>query len=370
MGHPRGPQWMGYVGYEAGAALEGVGSRHGRGLGVPDVWFGCYPAVAVFDHVEQVWTVSGDEAGVDRLVGLLADAREPGVIDWDVPVAEELVGDLSRAAYVERVEKAQAHIAAGDIYQVNLTQRFSAACVADGLTVYRRLRRTNGGAMSAFLKVGDACICSSSPEVLLRLADGRVETRPIKGTKPRTGDAVLDAANRASLETSEKDLAELTMIVDLLRNDLGRVAAWGSVRVDALAEIEEHPTVFHLVSTISARMRAGLDWSDLLRATLPGGSITGCPKIRAMQIIDELEVGRRDVYCGGIGMIGGDGSLVMNVAIRTMVVEAGRVHVYGGGAITADSDADDEWAEVEAKIAGMVRALKGDSVRVEEERTA
>ncbi len=362
--------WVGYVGYEAGAVLEGVVSSHERVLGTPDVWFGRYAAFAVFDHWDGRWTVAGEAADVDRLTGLLADAREPVAVDWDEAVAGELVGTMSRGAYVERVERAKEYIAAGDIYQVNLTQRFSADCGADGLAIYRRLRRANRGAMSAYLRVGEACICSSSPELFLRMGGGQVVTRPIKGTKPRSGDVVLDEVNRRGLTESEKDLAELTMIVDLLRNDLGRVAEWGSVRVEEMAELERHPTVFHLVATISSMMRAGMDWADLLRATLPGGSITGCPKIRAMQIIDELEVGRRDVYCGAIGYIGLDGSLQMNVAIRTMVVEGGRVHVYGGGAITADSEAGDEWMEVEAKISGMVQALRGTEVRVQQERMA
>jgi len=184
-----------------------------------------------------------------------------------------------------------------------------------------------------------------------------VVTRPIKGTRPRVGDEVIDGLRRRELAGSEKDRAELTMIVDLLRNDLGRVCEFGSVRVVSAAELEVHPTVYHLVGTIEGQLRPEWDWADLLRASFPGGSITGAPKIRAMQIIDELEPTCRSVYCGSVGYIGLDGSVCLNIAIRTMIYEAGRLHLFAGGGIVADSDPADEYDETLAKAAGLLRAL-------------
>jgi para-aminobenzoate synthetase component 1 len=224
--------------------------------------------------------------------------------------------------------------------------------------VYRRLRVSNPAPLSALLIYGDSAVINASPELFLSLRDRHVVTRPIKGTRPRTGDEALDAVWSRELLESEKDHAELTMIVDLLRNDLGRVSEYRSVRVLAPADLEAHPTVFHLVGTIEGRLRPECTWADLFQATLPGGSITGAPKIRAMQIIDELEPTERSVYCGAIGYIGLDGSLQLNVAIRTMILDRGRIHLFGGGAIVADSDPDDEYDETLAKTAGLARSLQ------------
>jgi para-aminobenzoate synthetase component 1 len=198
---------------------------------------------------------------------------------------------------------------------------------------------------------------SSSPELFLQLRDGHVVTRPIKGTRPRIGDCRADAVYRRELIHSDKDRAELTMIIDLLRNDLGRVCSFGTVRVTEADKIEEHPTVFHRVATIEGDLKPGNNWLDLMRAAFPGGSVTGAPKIRAMQIIDELEPTPRGVYCGSIGWIGLDGSLSFNIAIRTMVQVGDLVHVYAGGAIVADSTPEGEYKEIIAKAAGMLQAL-------------
>jgi para-aminobenzoate synthetase component 1 len=207
------------------------------------------------------------------------------------------------------------------------------------------------------LRWDDVAVLSSSPELFLGLQDGMVTTCPIKGTRPRGTDQASDNAARAELTSSAKDQAELAMIVDLLRNDLGRVCEYGSVAVLDAGRIEAHPTVFHRVATIVGQLRSGQTWIDLLRATIPGGSITGAPKIRAMQIIAELESTQRSVYCGSIGMIGLDGSLQLSVAIRTMIQVGNVVHVFAGGAIVADSDPQDEYREILAKAAGMLQAL-------------
>ncbi|GAG27694.1 unnamed protein product, partial [marine sediment metagenome] len=214
---------------------------------------------------------------------------------------------MSREAYFSKVARAKRYIEAGDIYQVNLTQRWAVHTDASPIELYLRLRGASPSSHAAFLPWGDYAILSSSPELFLDLRRGHVITRPIKGTRPRVGDPVRDAAARQELLESEKERAELTMIIDLLRNDLGRVCSPGSVRVSDAGTLEEHPTVFHRVATIEGDLEAGRDWLDLLLASFPGGSVTGAPKIRAMQIIDELEPAARGVYCGSIGMIGLDG---------------------------------------------------------------
>jgi len=369
--HPELPfvgGWVGYISYEAGACLEGVGCTQSRDVPLPPVRFALYDTVAIFDHLLGDWFVAGVDVRegrpavgvrVDALAERLLQASAPAAIDWTRSLGE-LKPVMSRDAYFARVERAKRYIEAGDIYQVNLTHRFRAPCDASAVDVYRRVRVSNPSALAALMTVGDCAIISASPELCLTLEDQRVVARPIKGTRPRTGDDVLDAVNARELVASEKDQAELTMIVDLLRNDLGRVSQYRSVRVVAAAELETHPTVFHLVATIVGRLRDACGWRDLMQAALPGGSVTGAPKIRAMQIIDELETTERSVYCGGIGYIGLNGSMCLNIAIRTMVLADGTIHAFSGGAIVADSDPQDEYDETLAKIAGLSRALRAE----------
>ncbi len=361
--------WVGFAGYEAGVALGATACTMLGDLALPIVWFGLYDTVAVFDHLENVWRlVAADVPGcvergsksdrLDRLERMLRGGSGLRPVDWSRGIADEPVASMSRASYFDRVARAKAYIAAGEIYQMNLTQRFTARTDASALEVYRRLRVANPGAYSALLMCGGSAVLSSSPELFIELRDGVITTRPIKGTRPRTGEAVMDAVRRRELARSEKDGAELAMIVDLSRNDLGRVCAFGSVRVERAADLETHPTVYHLVATVTGRLRDELCWADVLRASFPGGSITGCPKIRAMEIINELETTERSVYCGSIGYIGLDGSMCLNIAIRTMVLDRGDLHLFGGGAIVADSDAAEEYEEMLAKTAGMMRALR------------
>ena len=275
---------------------------------------------------------------------------------------------MTRSQYLHMVQRAKEYIAAGDIFQVNLARRQTFPVCEPPISTYLRLRHANPGAYAAFLSwkesTGAAALLSASPELFLRLDDGRVTTRPIKGTRPRSRDPVVDAAYKAELAASEKDRAELAMIVDLERNDLGRVCEFGTVRVitqdaspAAPYELETHPTVHHLVATVTGRLTPDRDAIDLLRACFPGGSITGAPKVRAMEIIDELEPTERSVYTGAIGYIGLDGSMMLNIAIRTLIVADGQVHLYAGGGIVADSVPEDEYDETTAKALGLCRAL-------------
>ena len=267
--------------------------------------------------------------------------------------------NFTRDAYEAAVTRALDYIAAGDIYQVNLSQRFKVPLSGDTFDAYLCLRQDNPAPFAAFLRLPEADILSASPERFLRLdpLSRRIETRPIKGTRPRGRTPSEDAALAAELLASEKDRAENVMIVDLERNDLGRVAEVGSVRVTELAALETFPGVFHLTSQIVASLREDRDAVDLLLATFPGGSITGAPKIRAMEIIDELEPTARGVYTGAIGYFGFDGSLDLNIAIRTAVVRDGVAHFQAGGGIVADSVPALEYEETLHKASAIRRAL-------------
>lgn len=362
--------WIGYFTYEAGLGIEGLVSSASWPVGLPLAEFHLYDAAAVYDHVKGTWSLVAVEwpdgvaphrpSAGERLNGLRERllARSGGGDGALVePVTSAPEPNLTVEEYCDAVARVKGHIEAGDIYQANLTQRFTVRTDAAPETLYRRLRRASPSSHAAFLPWGQHAVISSSPELFLRLTDGHVVTRPIKGTRPRTGDPTRDIEHRRALATSEKERAELAMIIDLLRNDLGRVCSYGTIRVERAWDIEEHPTVFHQVATISGSLAPGRSWVDLLLATYPGGSITGAPKIRAMQIIDELEPTPRGVYCGSIGMIGLDGSLSLNIAIRTIVQQGDEVSFHAGGAIVADSTPEQEYDECIAKAGGMLRAL-------------
>ncbi len=259
--------------------------------------------------------------------------------------------------YDSRVDRIKQYIEAGDIYQANLAQRFRIETNGTPFEIYRHIRSENPSSYAAFFSWDDRAIISASPELFLELRGDRVVTRPIKGTRPRSGVEAVDSLACNGLEKSEKERSELNMIIDLLRNDLGRVCDYGTICVRNSGTIEAHPTVFHRVATIEGRLANGKSWADLMGAAFPGGSIVGAPKIRAMQIIRELEPFARGPYCGAIGWIGLDGNMTLSIAIRTMVWRAGTVDVYSGGAIVAESDADSEYEEILAKVAGLLSSL-------------
>jgi aminodeoxychorismate synthase component I len=260
---------------------------------------------------------------------------------------------ISRTEYLARVARTIEYIRDGDVFQVNLAQRFTQDVPFSADHIWQNLKSRSPAAYGAFLDCGDHTILSNSPELFLHVTpDRRVITRPIKGTRPN------QPGMETELQNSLKDRAELNMIVDLERNDLGRICEVGSVRVSQPRTIETHPTVLHGVATIEGQLREKIGFVDLLRATFPGGSITGAPKIRAMEIIDELEPVRRGVYCGAIGYLAGDGSMQFNVAIRTMTAIAGKIHIPVGGGIVADSVPNDEYEETLVKARAMFAALK------------
>ncbi len=360
--------WIGYVGYDA-ATTE---SRETCNNSLPLAHFRLYDTVAIYDHHTNSWygvfvdwpdsTIENRpsiQSRISRLKQRLAQIEnedsEPETNDCTN--ASPPKNDWSRDDYLRAVERVLKYIADGDAYQINLAQRFSIETSLNPADLYMRLRDCNPSSHAAFLTTKNAAIISSSPELFLNLRNGHVVTRPIKGTRPRGDDQWSDQTNRDELESSEKDHAELAMIVDLMRNDLGKVCEFGSVRVSDPGTIEALPTVFHRTATVEGRLRENQNWSDLLLATFPGGSITGAPKIRAMQIIDELEPAPRGVYCGSIGYIGLDGSMQMNIAIRTMTQMGQLVHIHAGSGIVADSEPEAEHAEILAKARAMFEAV-------------
>jgi para-aminobenzoate synthetase component I len=273
------------------------------------------------------------------------------------PVMGALRANFSRKAYEQAVQRVIDYIAAGDVYQVNLSQRFQAPFSGDPFTLFRRFYDANPAPFFAFIQGGDHQILSTSPERFLHRRGEWIEARPIKGTRPRGRAPIEDAALRAELAESAKDDAELAMIVDLLRNDLGKVCAPGSVQVAEHKRIEAYENVYHLVSRVEGRLSPGQDSVDLIAAAFPGGSITGCPKVRAMEIIDELEPCRRHVYCGSIGYLGFDGNLDLSIAIRTAVVSGGRIAFSVGGGIVYDSDPGLEYEETLHKGETLMSAV-------------
>ncbi len=323
-------RWVGYLSYDFGRMFEDVPSRAVDDLGLPLFRFSLQP----------------------DLLELPRDLRHGAAVGG----RRALRSTFTRDAYLAAVGRAIEYIRAGDVFQVNLSQRFTVPHAEHPAVLYARLRRESPAWYGACLAYEDFAILSNSPELFLRVEpqpDGRrrVVTRPIKGTRPRA------AGMDAELRDSAKDQAELNMIVDLERNDLGRVCEIGSVRVTEPRVIEAHPTVYHGAATVEGILREDVTLVGLLRATFPGGSVTGAPKIRAMEIIEELEPVRRGPYCGAIGYLAADGSMEFNVAIRTMILNDGVVHVPVGGGVVADSVAAHEYDETLHKAAGMLRAL-------------
>ena len=371
---PYSPGWIGYVGYEVGRLIERLPGRAATDTNLPDLRLAFYDAIVLHDAVENAAKLvelkyrqtppAGAGAGAELLTGILTASppiSHPAGLASAARTSHPPTSNFTPDQYRQAVARCVEYVAAGDIFQVNLSQRFEFPQAPPPRTTYRMLRRRNPASYSAYMEFtrqGRPCaVLSSSPELFLRVRDRRVITRPIKGTRARVGDPQADAAARAELLASAKDNAELAMIVDLLRNDLGRVCRYGSIRVIEPSTLETYPTVFHLVATVEGVLREDIGPAQLLRATFPGGSITGAPKIRAMEIIDELEGLARGVYTGCLGIVCADGNCEWNIAIRTMVYDDGRALVQAGGGIVADSQPDDEYDETLHKARALLEAV-------------
>jgi para-aminobenzoate synthetase component 1 len=336
---------------------------------IPDMVIGIYDWAVVVDHLQRKsWLVSQgrDAATVARWPHLVRSFSQIQTLGWQqagFAVSGPVEANTTHREYRAAFERIQHYIRDGDCYQVNLTQRFAAHCQGNPWTAYETLRHLNPAPFSAYLNLPQVQVLSSSPERFLKVSDGTIETKPIKGTRPRGQTPAEDHERRQALQWSLKDRAENLMIVDLLRNDLGKNCRPGTVRVPRLFEIESYATVHHLVSTITGQMRPGQHALDLLRGCFPGGSITGAPKIRAMEIIEELEPCRRGIYCGAIGYIGFDGNMDTNIAIRTLVHSDHTIRFWAGGGIVADSDPELEYQECFHKASALLQLLEQFQIR-------
>jgi len=375
----------GLFSYDLGRSLERLPRPKADEFGVPALAAGFYDVIVAFDHAaDRAWIISQGfpevepslrrRRAVQRLGQVrdwIAEAAAPATAvagrsdrtvacltpQHSVPGVPGVTSNFSKDGYLRAVQRAIDYIYAGDAFQVNLSQRLLAAARDDAVALYRRLRRCNPAPFAGYFDLGDFQIVSASPERFLRVSNREVETRPIKGTRPRSGDPAIDRAAEAELLASEKDRAENVMIVDLMRNDLARVCEARSVRVGQLCGVEAYEHVLHLVSSVHGRLRDGRSPVDLLRAAFPGGSITGAPKIRAMEIIAELEPTARGAYCGSLGYLGFDGSLDLSILIRTITAGRGWWQFPVGGGIVADSIPEQEYEETWHKAEGLLRAL-------------
>jgi para-aminobenzoate synthetase component I len=388
---------VGYLGYDLCHFVERVPSRAVDDLRLPESCFAFYDSVIGFDHREgRAYLVATglpemDEGRrLERARLRLAELRDryfgrstrvvaDGSSEHGLPTMEpscragddvfaalydddegreiRLRSSFTREEYVRAVDRVREYIAAGDVFQVNLSQRFCADMRISAYDLYGRLRVVNPAPFASYLDFPEVTVVSASPERFIKRQGDIVETRPIKGTRPRGRNAAEDERLAKELVNSAKDRAENVMIVDLERNDLGRICRYGSVQVTELAILETFPTVHHLTSTVVGRLNRGSKTAELLKAMFPGGSITGAPKVRAMEIIDELEKTRRGVFAGSIGYLGFNGDLDINIAIRTFFIREGKAYFQVGGGIIYDSDSEAEYMETLDKARGLVRAL-------------
>ena len=352
---------IGFLGYDLARCMGELPTRSGTD-DWPDMAVGLYDWALVIDHarrrsyfVRQGRDPRNDHGWQSALRRLLAVSTAPQAAG---PVSGSLSeAGMTQSAYRRGFNRIKHYIHEGDCYQVNFAQRFRAVVSQDCWSLYQRMRAENPAPFGALLEYPFGQVLSSSPEQFLSLKDGHAQTRPIKGTRPRGGTATQDLALRAELLSSEKDRAENVMIVDLLRNDLGKVCEPGSIEVPGLFQIESFATVHHLVSTVTGRLRRDRDAIDLLAACFPGGSITGAPKRRAMEIIDELEPVRREVYCGSVIRLGFDGDLDSSITIRTILMQGQSACYWAGGGIVADSDCDAEYQESLDKAEAFLRLV-------------
>ena len=360
---------IGYLTYDYGRQLELPSSQNRRGPDMPEGLFRFYDLYIIEDLDKKETWICTEEKLHDlawykkELDACLAEDQKKRTAEQDVTVKSapslKIHSDFSREDYLDAIEKMIGHIRDGDIYIANMTRQLTVDIQEEPYRVFRRLRKQNPAPFGAYLSEKDFAVVCASPERFLKVKDGRAETRPIKGTRPRGKTPEEDRKLREELENSEKDKSELLMIVDLERNDLNRVCEPGSVQVTELFAIEEYETVFHLVSTICGILRKEITAPDLIRAAFPGGSITGAPKIRAMEIIEETERSRRGLYTGAIGYFSLNGDCDFNIVIRTAVYQNGTYYVGAGGGITFESEPEFEDEETWQKAKAVVAAIAG-----------
>jgi para-aminobenzoate synthetase component 1 len=345
---------LGLFGYDLGRRVEKLPQMAQADITLPDMAVGIYDWALIADHHKKTLTLLSYGDTEQRWQWLCSQQSEP---QQDFTLTSRWQANMTRQQYGEKFQRIQQYLRSGDCYQINLAQRFSADYQGDEWQAFQQLNASNRAPFSAFLRLPDNAVLSVSPERFLWLENQQIQTRPIKGTLPRLADAEQDAQQAQRLANSAKDRAENLMIVDLLRNDIGRVAEPGSVKVPELFVVEPFPAVHHLVSTITALLPERTPATELLRACFPGGSITGAPKVRAMEIIEELEPQRRSAYCGSIGYISACGTMDTNITIRTLFTESGRIYCSAGGGIVADSQEQAEYQETFDKVGRILPQL-------------
>lgn len=350
---------VGAFSYDLGRRLESLPNIAEKDIDLPEMNVGIYPWALIFDSHTQQWSMVHyhGEAQLQWQLAQIEQALASMPSHAPFALTSDWQAQIDVTDYHAKFNAVQAYLHSGDCYQINLTQRFMANYQGDEWLAYQTLRQSNGAPFSAFIRLAHHALLSISPERFIQLREDQIQTKPIKGTLPRAADPIADRDAAAQLANSEKDRAENLMIVDLLRNDIGKVAKPGSVNVPSLFAIESFPAVHHLVSTVTATLDVGYHASDLLRAAFPGGSITGAPKIRAMAIIEELEPSRRSLYCGSIGYLSQDGQMDTSITIRTLVAEHQRLYCWAGGGIVADSQVDAEYQESYDKVSKILPVL-------------
>ncbi len=355
---------VGYFSYDLAHQIEKLPRTAEDDTDIPDVVLNFYNGAIIYDHQKKETYYSDydiDGKGLDRFNYIQKKIDSDKLIDEefdDFQLQSEITSNFSKKEYLESITKIKDYIRDGDIYQANMTQRFSADIKGNPLHLYEKLRMKNPAPFSAYMDLGDIKVLSSSPERFIEVRNKIIRARPIKGTMPRGRNKEEDLLNKEILMSSEKDHAELLMIVDLERNDLGRVSKIGTVKVPELFKLETYATVFHLVSTVEAELLDNMDIKTLFEGIFPGGSITGAPKIRSMQIIDELEPTQRNIYTGSIGYLDFSGDLDLNIVIRTMVIKNNIVRFQVGGGIVWDSNEEMEYQETLDKGKALFDTLK------------
>ncbi len=352
---------LGYWSYDLARTQLNLPEEHGQPDSIPLMYVGIYDWALLLDHeAKRARLVSHRRYAETNQILLEVQSRlAMGYSSANIAfsINSDVVSNFSRTSYKRAYEQIQQYLRAGDCYQINLAQCFSAVASGDAFEAYQKLRELSPAPYSAFMDLDGVQVLCASPERFLSVVNGEVETKPIKGTRPRSANVEQDKAYAADLAQHPKDRAENLMIVDLLRNDLGKSCEPGSVHVPNLFAVESYANVHHLVSTVRGKLAQGRNALDVLQDCFPGGSITGAPKKRAMEIIDQLEPNRRSIYCGVIGYIGFDGNMDTNIVIRTMVYGAGKICCWAGGGIVADSQCADEYQETLDKASVMLAVL-------------
>ena len=363
---------VGYFSYDVARHFEKIPTIAVDDLNIPEIYIGFTDEVIVFDHDEKILKIitrlkrdDNYEYGVERLNRLASaiTSHHSPVISHQM-TARNLKSNMTKSKFTNMVKRAKEYIREGDIFQANLSQRFEAEFEGDPWEFYKRLNEINPSPFGGYINFDDMSIVSASPERLIKINGKYIETRPIAGTRPRGKSSQNDIALSKELLLNEKERAEHIMLVDLERNDLGRVCKYGTVKVDELMILESYSHVWHIVSKVVGELKDDVKFIDILRACFPGGTITGCPKVRCMEIIEELEPVRRGIYTGSMGYIGYDGRIDLNIIIRSALVKNGKIYFYAGAGIVADSNPEKEYEETLFKAEAIMEALRLDENQI------